>query len=79
MRPPITFTLEEALEYIEDDELVEITPKSIRLRKRLLTRTERKKAGAQVGDWHEARPTSGIRAQGGADDVSETGSTRFLR
>jgi GTP-binding protein len=45
LAPPITFTLEEALEYIEDDELVEITPKSIRLRKRLLTANERKKAG----------------------------------
>ena len=45
LAPPITFTLEEALEYIEDDELVEITPKSIRLRKRLLTANERKKSG----------------------------------
>jgi len=45
LAPPTTFTLEEALEYIEDDELVEITPKSIRLRKRLLTANERKKAG----------------------------------
>jgi GTP-binding protein len=45
LAPPLTFTLEEALEYIEDDELVEITPKSIRLRKRLLTANERKKAG----------------------------------
>ena len=43
LAPPTTFTLEEALEYIEDDELVEITPKSIRLRKRLLTEGERKK------------------------------------
>ncbi|MDP3629420.1 MAG: translational GTPase TypA [Actinomycetota bacterium] len=43
LAPPSTFTLEEALEYIEDDELVEITPKSIRLRKRLLTENERKK------------------------------------
>ncbi|MHB1341855.1 MAG: translational GTPase TypA [Coriobacteriia bacterium] len=43
LAPPITFTLEEALEYIEDDELVEVTPKSIRLRKRLLTENERKK------------------------------------
>ncbi len=43
LSPPTTFTLEEALEYIEDDELVEITPKSIRLRKRLLTENERKK------------------------------------
>ena len=43
LAPPTAFTLEEALEYIEDDELVEITPKSIRLRKRLLTEGERKK------------------------------------
>jgi len=44
LHPPITFTLEEALEYIEDDELVEITPQSIRLRKRLLQANDRKKA-----------------------------------
>ena len=44
LHPPITFTLEEALEYIEDDELVEITPKSIRLRKRMLQANDRKKA-----------------------------------
>ena len=44
LTPPITFTLEEALEYIEDDELVEITPQSIRLRKRLLSATDRRKA-----------------------------------
>ena len=40
LTPPITFTLEEALEYIEDDELVEVTPESIRLRKRILSRFE---------------------------------------
>ena len=45
LHPPITFTLEESLEYIEDDELVEITPKNIRLRKRILTANDRKKAG----------------------------------
>ena len=44
LTPPITFTLEEALEYIEDDELVEVTPESVRLRKRLLNATDRKKA-----------------------------------
>ena len=42
--PPVTFTLEEALEYIEDDELVEVTPQYVRLRKRLLNESERKKA-----------------------------------
>ena len=41
---PIRLTLEYALEFIEDDELVEITPKSIRLRKRFLKEHERKKA-----------------------------------
>ena len=44
LAPPITFTLEEALEYIEDDEVVEITPASIRLRKRVLAKGERKKS-----------------------------------
>lgn len=44
LTPPITFTLEEALEYIENDELVEVTPQSVRLRKRLLSATDRKKA-----------------------------------
>ena len=44
LTPPITFTLEEALEYIEDDELVEVTPQSIRLRKRLLSAVDRRKA-----------------------------------
>ncbi|PCC99355.1 translational GTPase TypA [Halopseudomonas pelagia] len=43
--PPIRFTLEQALEFIEDDELAEITPKSIRLRKKLLAENERKRAG----------------------------------
>ena len=45
LTPPIQLTLERALEFIEDDELVEITPKSIRLRKRYLTEHERKRAG----------------------------------
>ena len=42
--PPIKHTLEQALEFIEDDELVEVTPESIRLRKKLLTENERKRA-----------------------------------
>lgn len=43
--PPIQITLESAVEFIADDELVEITPKSIRLRKRLLKALDRKRAG----------------------------------
>jgi GTP-binding protein len=42
--PPIVMTLEQALEFIEDDELVEVTPHHIRLRKKLLTENERKRA-----------------------------------
>ncbi|CAE6949661.1 MULTISPECIES: translational GTPase TypA [Pseudomonas] len=42
--PPIRYTLEQALEFIEDDELAEITPKSIRLRKKFLLETDRKRA-----------------------------------
>ncbi len=42
--PPIKQTLEEALAFIEDDELVEVTPKSIRLRKKFLTEMQRKRA-----------------------------------
>lgn len=44
LSPPIRHTLEQALEFIEDDELVEVTPSSIRLRKKLLTENERKRA-----------------------------------
>jgi GTP-binding protein len=44
LAPPVRLTLEEALEYIEDDELVEITPQTIRLRKRMLTENDRKKS-----------------------------------
>ncbi|MES3007199.1 MAG: translational GTPase TypA [Pseudomonadota bacterium] len=42
---PVKHTLEQAMEFIEDDELVEITPNHIRLRKKLLTESERKRAG----------------------------------
>ncbi len=44
LTPPIQHTLESAIEFIADDELVEITPKSIRVRKRYLTEHERKRA-----------------------------------
>ena len=45
LTPPIRFSLEQALEFIEHDELVEITPKAIRIRKRHLKEFERKRAG----------------------------------
>jgi len=45
LSPAIKYTLEQALDFIDDDELVEITPKEIRLRKKLLTESDRKRAG----------------------------------
>ncbi len=50
LTPPVTFTLEEALEYIEDDELIEVTPHHIRLRKRLLTAADRRKSNVRAGN-----------------------------
>ena len=47
LTPPIRHSLEQALEFIEDDELVEVTPNFIRLRKKLLTENERKRAGSK--------------------------------
>ncbi|MBQ3002456.1 MAG: translational GTPase TypA, partial [Clostridia bacterium] len=46
--PPIIFSLEEAIEFISDDELIEVTPKSIRLRKRILDKDLRLKAEAKA-------------------------------
>ena len=48
LTPPRAMTLEQAMAYIEDDELVEVTPKSIRLRKRHLDPNERKRASKQA-------------------------------
>ena len=48
LEPPRELTLEGALEYIEDDELIEITPQSIRLRKRLLKANDRKKLSREA-------------------------------
>jgi GTP-binding protein len=50
LTPPIRFSLEQALEFIEDDELVEVTPQSIRIRKKLLTENERKRAGRAAAE-----------------------------
>ncbi|MGM0631699.1 MAG: translational GTPase TypA, partial [Pseudomonadota bacterium] len=51
LTPPVKHTLEQAMEFIADDELVEITPNHIRLRKKHLTENERKRAsrGTQRG------------------------------
>jgi GTP-binding protein len=47
LTPPLKMPLEKALAYIQDDELVEVTPKSIRLRKKLLDPNERKRQERQ--------------------------------
>ena len=48
LTPPIRMSLEQALEFIDDDELVEVTPKAVRLRKKHLTENDRKKASRQA-------------------------------
>jgi GTP-binding protein len=54
LKPIRKATLEQALEYIEDDELVEVTPSAIRLRKALLKEHDRKKAGRKTAEVVEA-------------------------
>ncbi|MCC6134784.1 MAG: translational GTPase TypA [Candidatus Contendobacter sp.] len=50
LTPPVRLSLEQALEFIDDDELVEVTPKSIRLRKKLLLEQDRKRASRGAGN-----------------------------
>ncbi|MCF7501162.1 translational GTPase TypA [Pseudoalteromonas sp. L1] len=48
--PPLNYTLEQAIEFIDDDELVEVTPENIRIRKRHLTESDRKRASRAAKD-----------------------------
>ena len=48
LTPPIRYDLEQALEFINDDEMVEVTPKAIRIRKKMLTENERKRASRET-------------------------------
>jgi GTP-binding protein len=50
LTPPIRFSLEQAMEFIDDDELIEITPGSIRLRKRSLRENDRKRSERETAD-----------------------------
>jgi GTP-binding protein len=50
LTPPIRFTLEQAMEFIDDDELIEVTPTSVRLRKRNLRANERKRSERETAD-----------------------------
>ncbi|MCB1631336.1 MAG: translational GTPase TypA, partial [Pseudomonadales bacterium] len=45
LTPPIRMSLEQALDFIDDDELVEVTPQNVRLRKKLLKEVDRRRAG----------------------------------
>jgi GTP-binding protein len=49
LTPPVRFTLEQAMEFIDDDELVEVTPRAIRVRKKLLKEHERKRESRKAG------------------------------
>ena len=53
LTPPRILSLEQALEFISDDELVEVTPKNIRLRKRILDTEQRAKARSRLGSGHD--------------------------
>ena len=66
LTPPIALTLEYAVEFIADDELVEITPKSIRIRKRHLKEHERKRAGRSSAPG-EAKPSRGPKVAAARD------------
>ena len=54
LTPAVKFSLEESLDFLDDDELLEITPKSLRLRKRILSRHDRARARAKAGLQDEA-------------------------
>ena len=54
LTPPRPITLESAIEFISDDELVEVTPKSIRLRKRFLAEHERRRSAGRDEDLRRA-------------------------
>ena len=49
LSPPLVMTLERSLEYIAPDEYVEVTPKSLRLRKKILNANQRKRAEQKIG------------------------------
>ena len=59
LTPPIELTLEYAVEFISDDELVEVTPQSIRIRKRHLKEHERKRAAREMAGAEEVRAVAG--------------------
>ena len=65
LTPPIALTLEYAVEFIADDELVEVTPKSIRIRKRHLKEHERKRASRLSAPAETPEPPVSPRSQGG--------------
>jgi GTP-binding protein len=50
LTPPIRFTLEQAMEFIDDDELIEVAPTSIRLRKRNLREVDRKRSERETAE-----------------------------
>ncbi len=59
LTPPIALTLEYAVEFIADDELCEVTPRSIRIRKRHLKEHDRKRAARELAGADEARAVAG--------------------
>jgi hypothetical protein len=62
LTPPIALTLEYAVEFIADDELCEVTPKSIRIRKRHLEEHERKRAARELAGGHDCSAAAAFAA-----------------
>jgi GTP-binding protein len=62
LTPPLALTLESAIEFIATDELVEVTPRSLRLRKRVLSRHDRRRI---AGQEYDARPRAERVRSGG--------------
>jgi len=58
MEPPINFSLEQCLEYIQEDELLEVTPLSLRMRKRILNNDERMRAAKHSSKANAAASVS---------------------
>jgi GTP-binding protein len=69
LTPPIALTLEFAVEFIADDELVEVTPKSIRIRKRFLKEHERKRASrlSAAGEAQASQGPKGTATRDGGE------------
>ena len=87
LTPPVLHTLEQALEFIDSDELVEVTPESIRLRKKLLLEHERKRASRAAArdarlrscsrsNFLRRRMLSGVTSTNSSESINSSACSR---